>query len=100
MAHGRADERAVDCHFRDAAVEIVAMAATVLGDPAGEQFLQAGEGAAGEHLCAQGVLFEGLDIGLDVCVSWQTSSGDGRASCRMELLRFCLCAGKSSGNAA
>lgn len=44
----------------------MAVAAAVLGDPAGEEFLEAGEGAGGEHLDAEGVLFEGGDVGLVV----------------------------------
>ena len=42
VAHRCRDKCAVDRHLRDAAVEVVAVLAAVLGDPAGEQFLQTG----------------------------------------------------------
>lgn len=77
VAHWRTDEGAVDCHFRDTRVEVVAVAAAVLGDPACEQFLQAGEGAACEHFGAEGVLLEGCDVGLVVLAGrlhWEEGS--------------------------
>jgi hypothetical protein len=64
VAERGADEGAVDGHLGHARREVVALLAPVVGDPRGEELLQAGEGARGEHLGAQRVLLELLQVGL------------------------------------
>lgn len=69
VAEGRADEGAVDGHLGHARGEVVARLAPVVGNPRGEELLQAREGARGEHLGAQGVALQLLEVGLAERVS-------------------------------
>ena len=64
VAQGRADEGAVDGHLGHARGEVVAALAAVVGNPRGQELLQAGEGARGEDLGAQRVGLELLEVGL------------------------------------
>lgn len=55
VAQRGADEHAVQRHLGDARAEVVAVLADIVGEIRGEQFLQTGEHAGGEHLGAQRV---------------------------------------------
>lgn len=68
VAQRRADERAVEGHLGHSRREVVAMLAPVVGNPRGEEFLETREGTGRQHLGAQGVALELLQIGL-----WWTS---------------------------
>jgi len=65
VAQGRADEGAVDGHLGHARGEVVAGPAPVVRDPRGQELLQAREGARREHLGAQGVALQLLEVGLE-----------------------------------
>jgi hypothetical protein len=69
VAERRADEGTVDGHLGDTRGEVVAVLAPVVGDPRGEELLQTRQRARGEHLGAQRVLLQLLEIGLGVTVS-------------------------------
>ena len=77
VAERGADEGAVQGHLGDARGEVVAVLAPVMGNPRGEELLQAGQGARGEHLGAQRVLLQLLQVGLQV--GW--SAGMQGANC-------------------
>lgn len=64
MAQGSADQGTVGGHLGHARGEVVAMLVAVLGQPRGEELLGAGEGSGRQHLGAQRVRLELLDIGL------------------------------------
>lgn len=64
VAHGSANKSAVRRHLGDPGREVVAVLVPVLGEPRGEHFLEASEGASREHLGAHGVLPELLQIHL------------------------------------
>lgn len=64
MAKGGADESTVDSHLGDARGEVMAMLVPVLCDPRGEELLQGGESARGQHLGAQRIGLQLLDVGL------------------------------------
>jgi hypothetical protein len=64
VAQGRTDKSAVDGHLGDARGEVVARLAPVMGNPRGKELLQAGEGTRGEHLGAQWVALQLLEVGL------------------------------------
>lgn len=64
MAQGRGDEHAVQRHLRDARAEVVAVLADIVGEPRGQQLLQTREHTGGEHLGAQRVVLQLLEVGL------------------------------------
>jgi hypothetical protein len=64
VAHGSTDESAVGGHLGDARADIVAVLASVVGEPRGKDFLKSGEGAGGEHLGSERI---GLEL-LEVCL--------------------------------
>lgn len=64
MAQGRGNEHAVQRHLRDARAEVVAVLADIVGEPRGQQLLQTGEHTGGEHLGAQRVVLQLLEVGL------------------------------------
>ena len=65
MAEWCADERTVCSHLGHPRGEVVAMLVTILGKPRGEELLKASESTGCEHLCAQRILLELIDVGLD-----------------------------------
>lgn len=64
VAEGCADQCTVDGHLGDARGEVMARLAPVVRDPRREELLETGEGARSEHLGAQRVALELLEIGL------------------------------------
>lgn len=64
MAQRRADEGSVCGHLGYARREVVAMLIAVLCEPRGNEFLSAGQGAGGQHLGAQRVRLQLVDVGL------------------------------------
>lgn len=64
MAEGRGNEHAVQGHLRDAGGEVVAVLADIVGQEGGEQLLKTREHTRGEHLGAQRVVLELLEVGL------------------------------------
>ena len=52
MTHGSGDEGAVGGHLGDAGGEVVAVLGAVVGEPGGDDLLEGGEGAGGEHFGA------------------------------------------------
>lgn len=69
VAKRGADEGAVEGHLGDARGEVVALLAPIVGDPRGQELLQTRKGARGEHLGAQRVLLQVLQVGLWTAVS-------------------------------
>ena len=67
MAQGGADEHAVEKHLGDARAEVVAVFADIVGDPGGDELLKAGEDTGGQHLGAQRVGLQMLEIELFFC---------------------------------
>lgn len=64
VTQGRGDEHAVQRHLGDARAEVVAVLADIMGEPRGQQLLQTGEHTGGEHLGAQRVVLQLLEVGL------------------------------------
>lgn len=64
VAQGSADQGTIRGHLGHARGEVVAMFVAVLGQPRCEEFLSSGEGTGSEHLGAQRVRLELLDVGL------------------------------------
>lgn len=64
MAERGADKGAVDGHLGDARSEVATVLVAVVGNPRGQELLQAREGARGEHLGAQRVGLQLLQVGL------------------------------------
>lgn len=64
MAKRGTDEGAVEGHLGNARGEVVTALAPVMSDPRGEELLQTREGARGQHLGAQRVLLQLLEVGL------------------------------------
>lgn len=64
MAERRTDESAVYGHLGDARGEVGAVLAPVVRNPRGRELLQAREGARRQHLGAQWVALQLLEIGL------------------------------------
>jgi hypothetical protein len=64
MAKGRANDGAVQGHLGHARGEVVAALTPVVGDPRGEELLQAREGARSEHLGPQRVALQLLQVRL------------------------------------
>lgn len=64
MSQRRADKGTVDCHLGHAAREVVAMLITVLRNPRGQELLERAERAGCDHLRAQRVLLELLQVPL------------------------------------
>lgn len=64
MAQRGGNEHAVERHLRDARAEVVAVLADIVSEPRSEKFLQTGEHTRSEHLSAQRVLLQLLEIGL------------------------------------
>lgn len=78
VAERGADEHAVEEHLGDAGAEVVAVFADVVGDPGGEELLEAGEDAGGEHLGAQRVGLQMLEIELWGLARWTGVERDWR----------------------
>ena len=64
MAKRRADEGAVDGHLGHTRGEVVAALAPVMGDPRRQELLQTRQSSRGEHLGAQRVALQLLEVGL------------------------------------
>jgi len=64
VTQGRGDKHAVQGHLRDARAEIVTVLADIMSEPRGEQFLHTREHTRGEHLGAQRVVLQLLEVGL------------------------------------
>lgn len=64
VAHGGADQGAIGSHLGDTASEVVAVLVAVLGEPRGHELLKTSEGTSSQHLGAEGVGLELLDVGL------------------------------------
>lgn len=77
VAEGRGDEHAVERHLGDARGEVVAMLADIVGQVGGEEFLETREHTRGEHLGAQRVVLELLEVGLHTFLGsvWNVGGG-------------------------
>lgn len=77
VAEGRGDEHAVQRHLGDARREVVAMLADIVGQVGGEEFLETREHTRGEHLGAQRVVLELLEVGLQTFLGsvWNVGGG-------------------------
>lgn len=64
VAHGGADEGAVDGHLGHAAGQVAAVLADVAGNVRGEHLLRRRQSARGDHLGAQRVRLQGTKVGL------------------------------------
>lgn len=64
VAERRGDEHAVQGHLGNARAEVVAVLANIVGKVGGEQLLQTREHTRGEHLGAQRVLLQVVEVGL------------------------------------
>lgn len=64
MTQWRADKGAVCGHLGYSRGEVVAVLVTVFGEPRSEEFLETGESTRREHLRAQRVLLELIDVRL------------------------------------
>ena len=64
MTQGSADEGAIDCHLGDTAGEVMSVLVAVLCDPRGQELLQRAERARRDHLSAQRILLELLQVPL------------------------------------
>jgi hypothetical protein len=64
VTQGRGNEHAVQRHLGDARAEVVAVLADIMGEPRGQQLLQTREHTGGEHLGAQRVVLQLLQVGL------------------------------------
>lgn len=63
-AEGRADESTIGSHLGHTRREVVTILVAVLGQEGCNELLCSGQRASGQHLGAEGVLFELLDVGL------------------------------------
>ena len=66
VAQWSADESSIDCHLWHAAGEVMTMLVAVLGDPGREELLESCQRAGSEHLCAQRIFLELLQIPLQL----------------------------------
>lgn len=82
VAEGSANEGTVGGHLGDARGKVVAVLVAVLGEPRGEELLETGETTGGEHLGAEGVGLELLDVGL--LGTLLAEAVTGMVSCRKE----------------
>lgn len=64
MTQRRANESTVDRHLRHTAREVVTMLIAVLRDPRGQELLKRAERARRDHLRAQRILLELLQVPL------------------------------------
>lgn len=64
VSERRSDEGAVNSHLGHARGNVVAVLGAVVRDPGREDFLKSGERAGSEHLGAQRVRLELLEVGL------------------------------------
>lgn len=69
MADWSHDESAVGSHLWNTAGEVVARLGPVLCDVRSEEFLETGQRAGGEHLCAQWILLKLEEVGLIMSVN-------------------------------
>lgn len=65
VAHGCADQSAICRHLRDSAGEVVAVLVAILSQPRGDKLLKACQRTSSEHLGAERVGLELLDVGLE-----------------------------------
>jgi hypothetical protein len=65
VAEGRGNDCAVEGHLGNARGEVGARLAPVVGNPRGEELLQTRQSARGEHLGAQRVALQLLEVGLE-----------------------------------
>lgn len=95
MTQRRRHERAIDGHLGHAAVDVVAVLAAVASDVRGEHFLQGGEGAGCEHLGAEGVGLELVEVGLGrvlaVWYGWVGDTRSGKTYGEVALSRLAAC---------
>lgn len=66
MAEGRGNEHAVQEHLRHTGAEVMAMFADIVGDPRSDELLSTRENTGSEHLRAQRVRLELLEIHLQI----------------------------------
>lgn len=88
MAQRGGNEHAVKGHLRDARAEVVAVLSDIVSEPGGEQFLDTREHTGGEHLGAQRVVLQLLEVGLRSTFfgsAWRSSIG--RRILRIEIQR-------------
>jgi hypothetical protein len=64
VSKGRADQGTVDGHLGDTRGEVVARLAPVVGNPRGQELLETRKGARGQHLGAQWVALQLLEVCL------------------------------------
>ena len=64
VAEGGADEQAVRGHLWYSRGEVMAVLVAIFGDPGREQFLKSGQRSRRQHLCAQRVGLQLLEVGL------------------------------------
>jgi hypothetical protein len=69
VSKGRADQGTVDSHLGDTRSEVVARLAPVVGDPRCKELLQTRQSTRGQHLGAQWVALQLLEV----CLSRQQS---------------------------
>jgi hypothetical protein len=65
VTEGRTDQSSISCHLGDSRCKVVSVLVAVLSQPRGQEFLETSESSGREHLGAQGVLLELLDVGLN-----------------------------------
>lgn len=94
VTDGGADQGTVCGHLGDAGSEVVAVLVAVLGKPRGNELLGTGEGTGSQHLGAQRVVLELLDVGLSqMLVRFRRSAsamrgvGDDMRSRRVHICR-------------
>lgn len=64
VAHGSANQSTVGSHLGHARGEVVAVLVAVLGEERGQELLDTGQGTGSQHLGAERVGLELLDVGL------------------------------------
>lgn len=94
MAERRSDKHAVKDHLRHAGAEVMAMLADVVGNPRGKQLLQTRERTRGEHLRAQRVRLQLLEVELQI-TGLGLSAGQPFADSMREV--FCLLLDRTRG---
>lgn len=89
MAQRRANQSTVRGHLGNARSKVIAMLVAILGEPRSNELLSSSERARREHLGAQRVGLELLDVGLCLTISLRDSiaSGDeGKRTARYPLV--------------
>lgn len=101
VADGGADQGTVGGHLGDAGSEVVAVLVAVLREPRGDELLSTGEGTGSQHLGAQRVVLELLDVGLSqMLVSFRRSASAIRGvGYDMRSRRVHICRGNDGDDA-